>query len=180
MHSMELKNVEWDKSHSKETHCYRLTVYWEGERVFKASNGGNGEHTAYHSCKDHSKQTFESLFKKVADHCREHVIQTKPAFFEKIVNREDNGNLCVEYLINKLLNDSFILKNMNKTLKSRICLLDSQGRIFSIKMRPLDKTLAFIEKQVENGTYNDFTILNTMSESEKSKHWRASTDANEE
>ena len=84
--------------------------------------------------------------------------------------------MCVEYQINKLLNDSFILKNMNKIMKSKICLLDSEGRIFTIKMRPLDKTLAFINKQVENETYSELTIMNTMTESEKSNHWRTSTD----
>ena len=173
---LELKNVEWNKSYSKATHCYRLTVYWEGERAFKASNDGSGAHTEYHSCKDHSEQAFESLFKTVADHCIEHVTENNPAFFEEIVNQAGYGNLCVEYQINKLLNDSFILKNMNKIMKSKICLLDSEGRIFTIKMRPLDKTLAFINKQVENETYSELTIMNTMTESEKSNHWRTSTD----
>ena len=86
MDKLELKNVEWNKSYSKATHCYRLTVYWEGERAFKASNDGSGAHTEYHSCKDHSEQAFESLFKTVADQCIEHVTETNPAFFEEIVS----------------------------------------------------------------------------------------------
>ena len=55
MHKMELKNMSWNKYYSRQTHCYKLTVYWEGERVFKASNDGSGAQTEYFACKDHSK-----------------------------------------------------------------------------------------------------------------------------
>jgi len=177
MHKMELKNMSWNKYYSRQTHCYKLTVYWEGERVFKASNDGGGAQTEYFACKDHSKQGFESSFKMVGDYCIKYAMESNPDFFEVIMHRNGYGNLCIEYLINKLLNDSFILSNMKKIIKNRVCLLDGDGRIFSIKMRPLDKTLDFISKQVDAEIYKPFRIMNDMSETEQLTHWRTLTDS---
>ncbi len=39
---IELKNIDFNPHFTRETHCFRATVYLDGKRVMKVENDGNG------------------------------------------------------------------------------------------------------------------------------------------
>ena len=175
-HKMTLANLNGGPKHSVKTHNFIATVMWDGERVFKASNRGEGKPNEYFPYRGQSQISFEEIFKQVADECITYVKLFDSDFYAAASKQTGYGNLCVEYTINQLMNDHFIKEHMKQTMNNNIILLDEQQRIFEIKLRNIDQNKEFIKRKILRGDYPEFQILNDLDEEAQLKIWRSASD----
>tara|TARA_R110000796_G_scaffold11061_2_gene36948 strand:+ start:205 stop:741 length:537 start_codon:yes stop_codon:yes gene_type:complete len=173
---LQLVNFNWNDKSSKKTHNFIVTVKYKDHRVFKAKNSGDGTPNEYKPFANQSKSAFEREFKFIADKSVDYVESFNKDFHSKVIKHNAYGNLCVDYVLNQLINDHFIKELMVSKMHNCIILLDQTQRIFEVKLRNLEQNKEFIRKKVLAGDYPEFQIMNDMDEEAQLKIWRSSTN----
>ena len=170
MARIELKNLKVAECLSEETTAFTATVYVDGKRAFAARNQGHGgENMLDRLPSDKDGSVFKAAIATLEEHCR-----TAPpvvcGFDDPNTGKPATLTLTVDFAISLAVEEALHLKDMKKCLK-KITVVDpaKQGiQCFKASFKPTRENLAYIADK-----YPTFTILNSLSEEEALKIWKA-------
>ena len=112
---------------------------------------------------DSCKEAYESL----SDDIRERY---------KSILEKGNHNLSfsLDYVITELVNEHLCLKEMRKTLKSKVTIFDkNDGKVYLYKMQPLAPNIEYLKSIIaEKNEGESYVWLNELPEHEAMVYWR--------
>ena len=172
---IELKNIDFNPHFTRETHCFTATIYLNGEPVMKVSNDGNGGAHNYYPFHGQSKESFRTMlnesFKKAYESLDDRIRER----YKSILEKEGHDlNFSLDYVITELVNEHLCLKEMRKTLKSKVTIFDKKdGKVYLYKMKPLAPNIKYLKSIIaEKNEGESYVWLNDLSESEAFVYWR--------
>jgi hypothetical protein len=172
---IELKNIDFNPHFTRETHCFRATVYLNGKRVMKVENDGNGGAHNYYPVHGQSKESFRAM---LDDSCKEAYESLDDDIRERyksiLINGDHALTFSLEYVITELLNEHLCLKEMRKKLKSKITVFDEDdGKVYFFKMKPLAPNIKYLKSVLaERNEGKSYVWLNELPEHEAMVYWR--------
>ena len=172
---IELKNIDFNPHFTRETHCFRATVYLDGKRVMKVENDGNGGAHNYYPFHGQSKEPFRTM---LADSCKEAYESLGDDIRERYKSILEKGNhnlsFSLDYVITELVNEHLCLKEMRKTLKSKVTIFDKKdGKVYLYKMKPLAPNIEYLKSIIaEKNEGESYVWLNELPEHEAMVYWR--------
>jgi len=172
---IELKNIDFNPHFTRETHCFRATVYLDGKRVMKVENDGNGGAHNYYPFHGQSKESFRTM---LDDSCKEAYESLSDDIRERYKSILEKGNhnlsFSLDYVITELVNEHLCLKEMRKTLKSKVTIFDkNDGKVYLYKMKPLAPNIEYLKSIIaEKNEGESYVWLNELPEHEAMVYWR--------
>lgn len=161
--NLELKNIKYAAFNSHETDCFEATIYKDGKRWCFASNDGRGGETMLYALNDGSPSELRREIETINAGLGEKT--------EKISGKNYTFKLTVEMLVNNLLTEHLIEKDIKSLLKRRICFVKN-GAVHELaaKFKPTKETI----NAVLNSDFwksGDYILLNGLPLTEVRKYW---------
>lgn len=174
---IELKNVKFNAHFSRETHCFTATVYLDGKAVMKVENDGNGGAHNYYPVHGQSKESFRAMLDEAQEKAYESLDDSvREEYRSLLINNPHAKSTALEWVITELLNEHLCLKDMRKTLKSKITIFDEDdGKVYLYKMKPLAPNIKYLKSIIANRNEGEsYVWLNELPEHEAMVYWRRS------
>ena len=172
---IELKNIKFNAHFSRETHCFTATVYLDGKAVMKVENDGNGGAHNYYPVHGQSKESFRAMLDEACDSAYESLDDSvREEYKSLLINNPYAKSTALEWVITELLNEHLCLKDMRKTLKSKITIFDEEdGKVYMYKMKPLAANIKYLKSILtEKNEGESYVWLNDIPEHEAMVYWR--------
>jgi hypothetical protein len=147
----------------------------DGKAVMKVENDGNGGAHNYYPVHGQSKESFRAM---LDDSCKEAYESLDDDIRERyksiLINGDHALTFSLEYVITELLNEHLCLKDMRKTLKSKITIFDEDdGKVYLYKMKPLAANIKYLKSILaEKNEGESYVWLNELPEHEAMVYWR--------
>jgi len=169
--NIEIKNLHYSAFASEETHCFEATVYVDGKRSFIAKNDGRGGCNDYHSFLKNTKDVGDVY--QIVDRINAELKAQGPVSGPH--KRNDGSEFYlykdIDWVVNDLVNDALILKDMRRALKKIIYLHpDGSLRQMAANFKPTPDVL----KAIKGASWwtDEYKLLNEMPQEEALKIWR--------
>ena len=164
-----LKNIKFSAWASEETHCFQATIYMDGERAMKVSNEGHGGPNQYYHTSGQSHQEFMEQFNRAIGIGTDYVrCKESKEEWEEWINELAGTSELLDWLVNDLMNEHFILKEMRTKMKKTTFYYNPKEKaIFLFKHKPTPEALDYFRKKNP-----DVLFLNELPEAEACYYWR--------
>ena len=172
---IELKNIDFNPHFTRETHCFRATVYLDGKRVMKVENDGNGGSHNYYPFHGQSKESFRTMLDEAQEKAYESLDDSvREEYRSLLINNPHAKSTALEWVITELVNEHLCLKEMRKTLKSKVTIFDKKdGKVYLYKMKPLAPNIEYLKSIIaEKNEGESYVWLNELPEHEAMVYWR--------
>ena len=147
---LEIKNLKICDFRSEETLCFEATLYINGQSRIIVSNGGHG------GCDDHrpSKKSisYKEMYQDLEDlyaYCK--TLPPRQTDFGEV-------DVCLDILVNELVEKFQITKELKKDLRKRICFVKDDN-YYTLEEKPTPQMLKVAQG---SESLKDYTILNTL------------------
>lgn len=172
---IELKNIKFNAHFSRETHCFTATVYLDGKRIMKVENDGNGGAHNYYPFHGQSKESFRTMLDEAQEKAYESLDDSvREEYRSLLINNPHAKSTALEWVITEVLNEDLCLKEMRKTLKSKVTIFDKKdGKVYLYKMKPLAPNIEYLKSIIANRNEGkSYVWLNELPEHEAMVYWR--------
>ena len=172
---IELKNIKFNAHFTRETHCFSATVYFNGEKVMKVENDGNGGAHHFYPLRGQSTESFRTMLDESCKEAYESLGDDIRERYKSILIRGDHAlDFSLEYVVTELLNEHLCLKEMRKNLKSKITIFDEgDGKVYQYKMKPLAANIKYLKSIIADKNEGEsYVWLNDIPEHEAMVYWR--------
>ena len=151
---LEIKNLNVCEFASEETLCFQCTLYMDGQSRMIVSNRGHGGCDEYRpSKKSISNDELNQDLKKLETYCK-----SLPKIPAKLNGQDLELDVCLESLVQDLIEDYEIKRLLKKKLKKKICLvLDND--LYVIEDNP---TARLIQNTRDIYEPVGYTVLNSL------------------
>ena len=168
---IELKNIKFNAHFTRETHCFRATVYLDGKRIMKVENDGNGGAHNYYPFHSQSKESFRTMLNEAQEEAYESLDDSvREEYRSLLINNPHAKSTALEWVITELLNEHLCLKDMRRLLKSKVAVFDeSDGKIYQYSCKPTEENLTFLKNKT---AAEQCVFLNDLPEHEAMVYWR--------
>ena len=169
---IELKSLRFNSHFSRETHCFKATVHFDGKAVMKVENDGNGGAHNFYPVHGQSKESFRTMLDKTKDAAYESLDDSvREEYKSFLINGEHATSFALEYVITELVNEDLCLKEMRRHLKSKVTIFDGrEKRIYFYKTKPTKENISYLKSQTKKDA--GIVWLNEISEKEAMVYWR--------
>lgn len=151
---LEIKNLNVCDFASEETLCFQCTLYIDGQSRMIVSNRGHGGCDEYRpSKKSISNNELNEDLKKLEIFCK-----SLPKIPAKLNDQDLELDVCLEGLVQDLIEDYEIKRLLKKDLKNKVCLV-KDDKFYSLKEKP---TARFIQIVRDTQEPEGFTVLNSL------------------
>ena len=176
---IEVKNLKYSSSGSKDSHRFEATVYVDGEPSFKTGNEGYGSVNYFFECKDQSKEDCLENVKAAGfialDYYKNNLLKR---FINALKNSDDDPYAPTEdvasalhVVVNHQINLSQSLARMRQSLQKRIIYFIPETKaLLSVELRPTQDHIDECINQY-GAASKTWLWLNHLSEDQAFKIW---------
>ena len=164
-----LKNIQRSSRFSNAGHLFQATIYIDGKRAMKVENTIQGGANQYYHTHGQSREAFLEQF-----HCAIGIgsdyIRNKESkeSWDKSTHKLEGTSELLDWLINDLMNEHLILKEMRNAMKKRTIFYDKRKKgVYHIKQKPTPDALAHCKREHVHALF-----FNDLPEAEAYYYWR--------
>ena len=171
--SITIKNIKHAAFASEETHCFEATIYIDNKRSLRVSNDGHGGPNQYYHTKDQTDSAFKDQFNRAIIIGERYVQEHHTRSWDEYASSWSGNSELLDWLINDLMNEHFVLKEMRNVMKKKIVLFDKKDQqVYSFKQKPTQEAVAYYRKKHLLDGKKPWLFLNDLPEAESFYYWR--------
>ena len=161
--NIEIKNVKYSSWNSDETHCFKATLYIDGQRRFNVSNRGQGGPNEYNTLENVKISEREKITMVTSSLLYGYIKKINAELSKETVQCEDfTLKNSLELVVGKLMNEWLKLREVKKILK-KITYIGQNGNVYTLpnaKIKPTKDNL----KKIQQASWwkNSYVILNDL------------------